>query len=137
MASAPTVLNTSCNLLITGINASMFYEMNIHSFDSQYSNVESNWTSCPFPQAFCCQNEYDDNRTPNSSTNSKHKFKLLRAALIWPRIRDNYKPSFHRTALVCRTNTTSSTQILTLPCQLSESTYLKVPSMKIEKIKKC
>jgi len=57
MASAPTVLNTSCNLLITGINASMFYEMNSHSFDSQYSNDESNFTICPFPQAFCCQNE--------------------------------------------------------------------------------
>ena len=56
MASAPTVLNTSCNLLITGINASMFYEMNIQSFDSQYSNDESNLTVCPFPHAFCSQN---------------------------------------------------------------------------------
>jgi hypothetical protein len=56
MASAPTVLNTSCNLLITGINASMFYEMNIYSFDSQCSNDESNLTICPFPQALCFQN---------------------------------------------------------------------------------
>jgi len=91
MASAPTVLNTSCNLLITGINASMFYEMNIHSFDSQYSNDESNLTICPFPQAFCCQNEYDDKRTLNSSSYSKNKFKPLRTALMRPRIRDNYK----------------------------------------------
>jgi hypothetical protein len=57
MASAPTVLNTSCNLLITGINASMFYETNIHSCDSQYSNYESNLTICPFLQAFCYQKE--------------------------------------------------------------------------------
>jgi hypothetical protein len=55
MASAPTVLNTSCNLLITGINASMVYETNIHSCDSQYSNDASNLTTCPFLQALCCQ----------------------------------------------------------------------------------
>lgn len=89
MASAPTVLNTSCNLLITGINASMFYEMNIHSFDSQYPNDESNLTICPFPQAFCCQNEYDDKRTLNWSTKPKYTFKPLKASLIWPRIRDS------------------------------------------------
>jgi hypothetical protein len=57
MASAPTVLNTSCNLFITGINASMFCETNIHSFDSQYSNDELNLTICPFLHAFCFQNE--------------------------------------------------------------------------------
>lgn len=116
MASAPTVLNTSCNLLITGINASMFYEMNIHSFDSQHPNDESNLTICSFPQAFCCQNEYDDKRTPNSSRKRKYKFKPLKPSLIWPRIRDNCTSSFHRSASFCRTNTTSRTKILTLQC---------------------
>ena len=68
MASAPTVLNTSCNLLITGINASMFCETNIHSFNSQYSNDKSNLTICPFPHAFCRKNEISQQTNTHFAT---------------------------------------------------------------------